>query len=217
MNRAAVRAALGPLAQPAADLQWWAGVWRMHRRSHLPWNRARLDLELARRRAFSNGPLHGNALQSLREGRLQVGEAVLLSPHVLLETHDAGHIVLGPGTFLNLDVQVVAIDRVEIGAGCLVARGCFIADNDHRFDQIDRELNEQGLSSRGPVRLGDHVWLGANVVVTSGVTIGERCVVGANAVVTRDLPPFSIAVGAPARVVGSVGPGEAQPVAVAPG
>jgi acetyltransferase-like isoleucine patch superfamily enzyme len=62
----------------------------------------------------------------------------------------------------------------------------------------------QGFSSKGPTRLGDNVWLGANVVVTSGVTIGERCVVGANSVVTADLPPRSIAAGAPARPIGTV-------------
>jgi acetyltransferase-like isoleucine patch superfamily enzyme len=45
------------------------------------------------------------------------------------------------------------------------------------------------------------VWCGANVVITSGVTVGERCVIGANSVVNRDLPPYSIAVGAPARVI----------------
>ncbi len=140
---------------------------------------------------------------------------MLLSPHVLLEAGATGRIVIGPSTFLNLDVQIAAIDLVEIGADCLLSRGCFIADNNHRFDQLDRGLDEQGLSSRGPVRIGDHVWPGANVVVTSGVTIGERCVVGANSVVTRDLPPFSVAVGAPARVIGSVGPGNDRSLAVA--
>ena len=53
----------------------------------------------------------------------------------------------------------------------------------------------------GPTRVGDNVWCGANVVITSGVTIGERCVIGANSVVTADIEPFSIAAGAPARVV----------------
>ncbi|HWC28179.1 MAG TPA: DapH/DapD/GlmU-related protein, partial [Solirubrobacteraceae bacterium] len=56
----------------------------------------------------------------------------------------------------------------------------------------------------GPTRIGDNVWLGANVVVTSGVTIGERCVIGANSVVTQDVPPFSIAAGAPAKVLRGV-------------
>ena len=62
----------------------------------------------------------------------------------------------------------------------------------------------QGFTSKGPTRLGDNVWCGANVVVTSGVTIGERCVIGANSVVTTDLPAFSIAAGVPARVLRAV-------------
>jgi acetyltransferase-like isoleucine patch superfamily enzyme len=49
--------------------------------------------------------------------------------------------------------------------------------------------------------VGDNVWAGANVVITSGVTIGERCVIGANSVVTRDIPAFSVAAGSPARVL----------------
>jgi acetyltransferase-like isoleucine patch superfamily enzyme len=49
--------------------------------------------------------------------------------------------------------------------------------------------------------VGDNVWCGANVVITGGVTVGERCVIGANSVVTRDLPAFSIAAGAPATVL----------------
>jgi acetyltransferase-like isoleucine patch superfamily enzyme len=49
--------------------------------------------------------------------------------------------------------------------------------------------------------VGDNVWCGMNVVITSGVTVGERCVIGANSVVTADLPPLSLAAGAPARVL----------------
>ena len=55
----------------------------------------------------------------------------------------------------------------------------------------------QGFTTKGPTRIGDNVWCGAHVVVTSGVTIGERCVIGANSVVTTDIPPFSIAAGGP--------------------
>jgi acetyltransferase-like isoleucine patch superfamily enzyme len=62
----------------------------------------------------------------------------------------------------------------------------------------------QGFTSKGPTRIGDNVWCGAHVVVTSGVTIGERCVIGANSVVTADIPPGSIAAGAPARVLRAI-------------
>ncbi len=54
---------------------------------------------------------------------------------------------------------------------------------------------------RGPVRIGDNVWLGVNCVVTGGVEIGERAVIGANSVVTRDVPAATIAAGAPAKVI----------------
>ena len=74
----------------------------------------------------------------------------------------------------------------------------------HRFDDPDRPVPWQGFTSKGPTRIGDDVWCGAHVVVTSGVTIGERSVIGANSVVTTDIPPFSIAAGAPARVLHTI-------------
>jgi acetyltransferase-like isoleucine patch superfamily enzyme len=117
-----------------------------------------------------------------------------------------GRIVIGTGSFLNLGVQVAALERVEIGAHCMFANGCFVTDSDHRFEDLSKPITWQGFTSKGPTRVGDNTWCGANVVITSGVTVGERCVIGANAVVTRDLPPFSIAAGAPARVIRRFGP-----------
>ncbi|MBA3263828.1 MAG: acyltransferase, partial [Thermoleophilaceae bacterium] len=71
----------------------------------------------------------------------------------------------------------------------------------HRFDDPERPVPWQGFTSKGPTRVESNVWCGANVVVTGGVTIGERCVIGANSVVTRDIPAFSVAAGIPARVL----------------
>jgi acetyltransferase-like isoleucine patch superfamily enzyme len=79
-----------------------------------------------------------------------------------------------------------------------------VTDANHRFDDPVTPVTWQGFTSKGPTRIGDNVWLGANVVVTSGVTIGERCVIGANSVVTQDVPAFSIAAGAPAKVLRAV-------------
>ena len=161
-------------------------------------------LELARREAFCRWPVHGNVLEMLREGRLELGAHVLLEPGVWLTAMAPARIRIGGGSFLNLGVQVAAVDLVEIGEHCMFANHCFITDANHRFDDPDRPVPWQGFTSKGPTRVGDNVWCGANVVITSGVTIGERCVIGANSVVTTDLPPRSIAAGAPAKVLRTV-------------
>ena len=101
-------------------------------------------------------------------------------------------------------MQVAAVELVEIGAHCMFANGCFVTDGNHRFSDPDRPVPWQGFTTKGPTRVGDNVWCGANVVITSGVTVGERCVIGANSVVTTDLPPFSIAAGAPAKVIRTI-------------
>ncbi|UGS37442.1 acyltransferase [Capillimicrobium parvum] len=185
----------------AARARIWAQKWRWYERSTLPWNRGRIHLHALRRGAFIRWPVHGNVLEMFDEGRLELGENALLEPGVWLTAPAPGRIRIGAGSFLNLGVMVAAHELVEIGEHCMLANGCFVTDANHRFDDPGKPVPWQGFTSKGPTRLGDNVWLGAHVVVTSGVTIGERCVVGANSVVTSDLPPYSIAAGAPARVV----------------
>jgi len=179
----------------------WAQKWRWYERNSLPWNRARIHWELACRGAFARWPLEGNVLEALRDGRLEVGEGTLFEPGVWITAPGDARVRIGEGTFLNRNVMVAAQELVEIGAHCMLANGCFVSDASHRFDDPQRPITWQGFESKGPTRIGENCWLGANVVVTSGVTIGARCVIGANSVVTRDVEPFSIAVGAPAKVV----------------
>jgi acetyltransferase-like isoleucine patch superfamily enzyme len=181
----------------------WAQKWRWYQRSRRPWNRLALHAELARRQAFARGPMHGNALEMLREGRLTIGPQSFFEPGVWL-VGATGRIVIGGGTFLNLNVMVAAVERVEIGEHCMIANGCVITDGNHRFADPDQPVPWQGFTTKGPTVIGDNVWLGANVVVTSGVTIGRRCVIGSNSVVTRDIPPYSIAAGAPATVLKTI-------------
>jgi acetyltransferase-like isoleucine patch superfamily enzyme len=185
----------------AARARLWAQKWRWYERSSLPWNRARIHWEFQRREAFVRWPVHGNVLEAMREGRLEIGPGTLLEPHVWITAPGHARIRIGAGTFLNLGVMVAAQELVEIGDHCMLANGCFVSDADHRFDDPDVPVTWQGFQTRGPTRIGDNCWLGAHVVVTSGVTIGERCVVGANSVVTSDLEPFSIAAGVPARLL----------------
>jgi acetyltransferase-like isoleucine patch superfamily enzyme len=154
-----------------------------------------------RREAFVRWPVHGNVLSALREGRLEIGPQVLFEPGVWITAPGDARIRIGEGSFLNLGVMVAAQELVEIGRYCMFANHCFVTDANHRFDNPDLPVPWQGFTSKGPTRVGDNVWCGAGVVITSGVTVGERCVIGANSVLTEDIPAFSVAAGAPARVL----------------
>jgi acetyltransferase-like isoleucine patch superfamily enzyme len=186
-----------------ARARLWLRKAAWYSRPRRPWNVARLHVELARREAFARGVLHGNVLQMLREGRLELGPHVHFEPGVWL-TSDTGRITIGGGSLLNLDVMVAAVASVTIGEHCMLANGCLVTDGDHRFDDPDRPVPWQGFTTKGPVTIGDNVWLGAHVVVTSGVTIGRRAVIGANSVVVDDVPEFTIAAGAPARPIRTI-------------
>jgi acetyltransferase-like isoleucine patch superfamily enzyme len=188
----------------AAQAKLWLQKWRWYERNSLPWNRAQIHWEFARREAFVRWPVHGNVLEALRDGRLEIGAQTLLEPGVWITAPDPARVRIGEGTFLNLGVMVASVELVEIGSHCMLANGCFVTDANHRFDDPDTPVPWQGFTSKGPTRLGDNVWCGANVVVTSGVTIGERCVIGANSVVTTDVPAGSIAAGAPAKVLKAI-------------
>ncbi|MGH2913515.1 MAG: acyltransferase [Solirubrobacteraceae bacterium] len=186
------------------ELKLWLAKWRWYERNSLPWNRCRIHWEMMRRGAFARWPLHGNVLEALREGRLEIGAHTLLEPGVWITAPGDARVIIGSGTFLNLGVMVAALELVQIGDHCMLANGCFVTDAEHRFDDPHRPVPWQGFRARGPTRLGDNVWCGANVVITGGVTIGERCVIGANSVVTHDVPAFSVAAGVPARVIAQV-------------
>jgi len=185
----------------AARLRLWIQKWLWYEANSLPWNRLRIHREFMRRAAFVRWPVHGNVLSALREGRLEVGANTLLEPNVWLTAPGQARIRIGSGTFLNQGVMVAAYELVEIGDHCMLANGCFVSDAAHRFDDPHVPVPWQGFTSKGPTRVGNNVWCGANVVITSGVTVGQRCVIGANSVVTEDVPAFSVAAGAPARVL----------------
>jgi acetyltransferase-like isoleucine patch superfamily enzyme len=175
--------------------------WRWYERNSLPWNRLQIHREFMRREAFVRWPVHGNVLEAFRDGRLDVGAHTLFEPHVWITAPGDARVRIGSGTFLNIGVMVAVHELVEIGDHCMFANGCFVSDASHRFDDPDMPVPWQGFTTKGPTRVGDNVWCGANVVITSGVTVGERCVIGANSVVTQDLEPFTLAAGAPARAL----------------
>ena len=127
---------------------WWQ-KWRWYERNSLPWNRALIHREFARREAFVRWPVHGNVLEALRDGRLEIGAHTLLEPHVWLTVGEDAHIRIGSGSFLNIGVMVASVEAVEIGDHCMFANGCFVTDGNHRFDDRVPAGHLAGLHQQG--------------------------------------------------------------------
>jgi acetyltransferase-like isoleucine patch superfamily enzyme len=132
-------------------------------------------------------------------GRIILGRWVHLGDGTKLRAHE-GTLRIGDKVVFGGDTRVNCQLDIEIGAATMVADWVYVADFDHRFDELDLPIKDQGIVKR-PVRIGPDVWLGTKCTVTGGVTIGQGSVVGAHAVVTRDVPPYSVVGGVPARVL----------------
>lgn len=103
---------------------------------------------------------------------------------------------------------ISAANRIEIGNGCLLGRDTFITDNSHgkniTLEELDISPHERDIYSKGTVIIGDNVWTGKNVCIMPNVKIGSGAIIGANSVVTHNIPPYSIAVGSPAKVIKTI-------------
>jgi len=132
-------------------------------------------------------------------GRIVLGRWVHIGDGTKLRAHD-GTLRIGDKVVFGSDTRVNCQLDIEIGATTLVADWVYIADFDHRFEDLDRPIKDQGIA-KAPVRIGPDVWLGTKCTVTRGVSIGRGSVVAAHAVVTRDVPPYQVVGGVPARVL----------------
>lgn len=121
-----------------------------------------------------------------------------------------GDVSIGDGVFFNRGCHIVVHNALTIGDHCLFGEMVSIHDENH-VPGCDQEP----IASRGfvtaPIAIGNNVWVGAKATILPGVTIGHNAVIGANAVVTRDVPPNSIAAGIPARVVRALLPETDRP------
>ena len=120
------------------------------------------------------------------------------------DQHFKPRLILHDHVVVQAMCHIGCIDRVEIGEWSTMGARCYITDHTHGGTSREELLlppRKRPLVSRGPVKIGKYVHLGEGVCVMPGVTIGDYSVIGAGAVVTRDIPPFSIAVGSTAKVI----------------
>ncbi|MDY6901089.1 MAG: acyltransferase [Cyanobacteriota bacterium] len=110
------------------------------------------------------------------------------------------HIIIDENAYIGPYVIITGTGDIKIGKNCLIAPHCGIFANSHIFTDPTRTIEEQGVTSKGIV-IEDDCWLGHNVTVLDGVKIGKGSIIGAGSVVNQNIPPFSIAVGTPARII----------------
>ncbi len=111
-----------------------------------------------------------------------------------------GTISIGQNTIINPYSHIAAAASLYIGEWVLMGSRVSIIDHDHGFSKLDTPITCQPLSV-APIKIENHVWIGENVVILKGVTIGAYAIIGANSIVTADIPVGGIAVGNPARVI----------------
>jgi acetyltransferase-like isoleucine patch superfamily enzyme len=134
--------------------------------------------------------------------RIILDNAVAIERNTTIGCLNNSYIEIGEETFIGPDVCIAGPGNIKIGKRCLIAAHTGIFANNHNFTDPTKPIKYQGISCKGIIIEND-CWLGHKVTVLDGVTIGEGCVIGAGAVVTKDIPPYSIAVGVPARVIKS--------------
>ncbi len=134
--------------------------------------------------------------------RVCLENSVALEKNVDIGALDDTHIHIDQETFIGPGVSITGPGDVKIGKRCLIAANTGIFANNHNFADPTKYIAEQGITCKGIV-IEDDCWLGHGVTVLDGVTIGKGSVIGAGAVVTKDIPPYSVAVGIPAKVVKS--------------
>lgn len=130
-----------------------------------------------------------------------IGDGAAIRPPLYMDY--GTQTTVGAGTFINFGCVILDGARVSIGADVQIGPNVQILTATHPLEPGPRRAR---FETAEPVTIEDNVWLGGGVIVLPGVTIGRDSVIGAGAVVTKDIPPLTLAVGNPARVIRSLAP-----------
>lgn len=129
---------------------------------------------------------------------IRIGLKTQIMEQVLLCANE-GSISVGSHSWIGPQCIIYGNGHVKIGSNVMIAAKTTINTISHNHSLLDVPMSQQGINT-APVVIEDDVWIGLNTTILQGVTIGKGAIVGAGAVVTKDVPPYSIAVGVPAKV-----------------
>ena len=137
-------------------------------------------------------------------GGVLLGDNVSISAStILLGVTPQAKIIFGNNIRIAHHFQISCANTVNIGSDVNIAPFVFISDHNHKFEDPNKPIKDQGISIKegGAVVIGEGSWIGTKATIIGSVKIGKHCVIGANSVVTKDIPDFSVAVGSPAKVI----------------
>jgi acetyltransferase-like isoleucine patch superfamily enzyme len=137
-------------------------------------------------------------------GTVNLAKNVHLNRGTIIEVARGSTITIGEHTHVQAYCNLYAYaGNIRIGRYVMIAPQCGLFPYQHTMDDPTKMMEQQGFISKGDIVIEDDVWLGTGAKVMDGVTIGRGAIVGAGAVVTRDVPPYTIVGGVPAKVIGT--------------
>jgi len=131
-------------------------------------------------------------------GKIQIGNSEILE-RVMIQTY-GGDITIGYFCSINASTIIYGHGGTKIGSNVLIAGGCMLIPANHNFHDIDKPISKQGLTL-GLISIDDDVWIGHGCTILSGVNIGKGSIIAAGSVVTKNVEPFSIYAGVPAKKI----------------
>lgn len=144
-----------------------------------------------------------------KRNSLSIGKKTMVEGDIVFDKDDC-IVRIGENTFIGRS-QIICAERIEIGAKVLIAWGCTIVDhNSHSLSAVQRAkdvadwyVNRKDWSdvTKKPVKIKDNVWIGFNSIILKGVTVGEGAIIGAGSVVTKDVEPYTVVAGNPAKFI----------------
>jgi acetyltransferase-like isoleucine patch superfamily enzyme len=162
-------------------------------------HRERRTLLRAMCRSFGHGVRVGLGVLALHPQTFEIGDAVFLGNQTFLQGRHDGHCVIGAHTWIGPQSYFDCRD-MELGEYVGWGPGAKVLGSEHTGEPVDVPVIQTDLVIK-PVRVGKWADIGVNAVILPGVTVGEGALVGAGAVVTKDVPPYAVAAGVPARVL----------------
>lgn len=132
---------------------------------------------------------------------IEIGKNVYFADYSQVFAHDNGFVKIGNNFGLNFNSQIGgSFGKISIGNNCAIAPNCVLRASNHTFENPDIPFREQG-HTYGEIVLEDDVWIASNCVITANTKIGNSSIIGAGSVVTKDIEPYSIVGGVPAKLI----------------